>query len=973
MRTIHRWQYQYLGATTLPKILGVVEIESFFTFSAWELSHIRSRYKENHRIAVAIQIGFMKMTGRTMDAIRMIPPTLLKHVGAQLGLAAPTIASLRAIYRRRSTLYEHQAWAMEIAKFQRPSDKQFSRLLPFLRGEALHCASTDALVERGKVWLYQHGFIYPGDRPIRDYAREALTSSEETLLTLILDEVPRSTLSRWQSELLAVRQNGRTFLEWLQEPIRRKSVPAIAERIDRIQFLRNLGVDGLKLPTVPLEKIRAYASDLRRLRPAKVRELREPMRTLRLVCFAKISLMQITDTAVQLAGRQVAKVVREAYDKARLLEAETTLNYRDVVMEIFETADQPDLSDAEFRQFVLALREKTKGPEFPTRAAAARWLMSEKGTQVHPLLTQLQKLDLMATPDNEVASNWEYIKGCYRGDVKELDGNAGIHYGKPWSSIIEGPDRERALRAVEAATLLGIRKGLRSGALWIEHSETYRNRDSLLIDSERWAATRRKRYTQLNLPLKPDEYLDRMVAALEAGLQRVDAALEAGEISIQDGTIRIPKLKAVPESAEANQARDALFEQIGVVQFPDLILQVDSMTGFSRAILGRHARSTEELLKVYGGMLAHGTSLDATGVSLMIPELSPAQITSGMQLFEDAETLRVANETVASFQRRLPVASIWGDGTLMSADMMSLDVSQKIWAARLDPKRNVASVGTYTHVSDSWSLVYDQPILLNERQAGAAIEGVIRQREIDVERLAVDTHGYTDFAMGQAKLLGFDLCPRLKRLSERKFHIPRGIKVPKSLAEVVLPTVALRKIPAEWDQLVRIAASIETGQTTATIALARFGSAAAADPVYRAGVSLGRLQRSIYLCDYFSSEPFRRMINRILVHGESVHQLQRAIYTGTLGKPRGQRHEELIAMSGSLTLLTNLCLAWTAARIQDTLDSDIGAELKKGGLEWMRVVSPAHFANINFRGKFSFPFDQYEERLFYRGGIAVAA
>jgi hypothetical protein len=33
--------------------------------------------------------------------------------------------------------------------------------------------------------------------------------------------------------------------------------------------------------------------------------------------------------------------------------------------------------------------------------------------------------------------------------------------------------------------------------------------------------------------------------------------------------------------------------------------------------------------------------------------------------------------------------------------------------------------------------------VLNERQAGAAIEGVIRQERIETSQLAVDTHGYT--------------------------------------------------------------------------------------------------------------------------------------------------------------------------------------------------------------------------------------
>ncbi|SAL38385.1 transposase Tn3 family protein [Caballeronia udeis] len=38
---------------------------------------------------------------------------------------------------------------------------------------------------------------------------------------------------------------------------------------------------------------------------------------------------------------------------------------------------------------------------------------------------------------------------------------------------------------------------------------------------------------------------------------------------------------------------------------------------------------------------------------------------------------------------------------------------------------------------DRWGIFYDQPIILNERQAGAAIEGVVRQSGTrDVAQLA---------------------------------------------------------------------------------------------------------------------------------------------------------------------------------------------------------------------------------------------
>lgn len=208
-----------------------------------------------------------------------------------------------------------------------------------------------------------------------------------------------------------------------------------------------------------------------------------------------------------------------------------------------------------------------------------------------------------------------------------------------------------------------------------------------------------------------------------------------------------------------------------------------------------------------------------------------------------------------------------------------------------------------------------------------------------------------------------------KRLSERTLHVPLGMAIPESLRPVVNVGVALRPIKQHWDDLVRIAASIETGHTTATIALARFGSAAAGDPIYRAGVSFGRLVRSLYLCDYFTSEALRRTINRMLVHGEAVHQLQRAIYVGAFSKPRGQRPEELLALSGSLTLMTNLCLAWAASKIQEVLSAQ-GINDPRG-LPWLQAISPAHFRNINLRGMFNFPVDQYRDRLLDPGQLAA--
>jgi TnpA family transposase len=170
--------------------------------------------------------------------------------------------------------------------------------------------------------------------------------------------------------------------------------------------------------------------------------------------------------------------------------------------------------------------------------------------------------------------------------------------------------------------------------------------------------------------------------------------------------------------------------------------------------------------------------------------------------------------------------------------------------------------------------------------------------------------------------------------------------------------------------MLRLAASIRAGRVSAQQALRWLGSAAAGDPLHRALEHLGRLLRTLYLCDYLTIEPFRREIHTVLNRGESVHQLQRAIYRGQLAPERGRRPQEIVAISGAHALLTNIVLAWNTSR----MDEEIRGSREQGITiddDWVRRLGPAHFGHINFRGTFRFGVDQYLEALVDGGKAAV--
>jgi len=70
---------------------------------------------------------------------------------------------------------------------------------------------------------------------------------------------------------------------------------------------------------------------------------------------------------------------------------------------------------------------------------------------------------------------------------------------------------------------------------------------------------------------------------------------------------------------------------------------------------------------------------------------------------------------------------------------------------------------------------------------------------------------------------------------------------------IVRENVSRRAVGRGWDPLLRIAASVKTGWVSATYVIDRFGFASQSDPATAAGEALGKLLRTLYLCDSPSS------------------------------------------------------------------------------------------------------------------------
>ena len=954
------WHTPYLGLRDLPREISAFELQAFFTFSRAERELIERRRGDNHKLGLALHIGFVRMSGRPLNSVRAVPAALLRHLGQMLDIETPDLASLRALYTRGRTLFDHQQQACEVLGFAWMSEHQRRALVRILRDEVAHTADRERLLLRARCWLYEHRLIIVHERAIRTLVAAALAELEATTAASIRARVPAPTLKRWAAAVAASRPDGQHCQSWLWSAPAKHSTRQISEVLERITLLNGLGLDR-HLGDLNDTLVRRYARRMAARPPSISERIKEPARTVETACFLRYCLLTATDQFILMLQRRVADLWRQCADDAAAT-IDWSRQYQLLLQELADLATQEEVAAAELRARLLELVAAKRAQRAPSRASGIRRQLIAAIAAVRSLLVAVSTLTWKATGEHPALEALDTLRAQYATGNKILPVEVtAVRLGAAWRQDIADTDRERAFRALEVATLFALRRAVRNGSVWIEHSLSFRGRERLFIPDQRWKTEARRHYARLQLPAKAAELLTPLIERVRAGVDAVEAAVRASTLRVDD-ELHLAPLAADDEDPEVTKLRSRLDQRIGEVQLPEVILAVDAQVRFSWIMLGREPRSGQELLMVYAGILAHGTSLTAAECARMIPQLSAASIRQAMRWAGDERRLALACQAVLEFMQSHAIAATWGRADLGSSDMMSLETSRRVWQARQDPRRQTASIGIYSHVRDRWGIFHAQPIVLNERQAGAAIEGVVRQERVETTQLAVDTHGYTDFAMALARLLGFDLCPRLRELKQRHLFVPRGMKIPEAISPVCQASIDTTLIEAHWDGLVRLAASVMSGHASAVAALARFGSAARGDPIYDAGVQLGKLLRTAFLADYFVNAGFRRELRRVLNRGEAVNALKRAIYTGRVGPAQARRADEMQAVADALSLLANIVMAWNTAQIQVVLDRWANRR-QVAPPELVGRVAPTRLEGINLRGVFRFPVDRYAAQI----------
>lgn len=519
----------------------------------------------------------------------------------------------------------------------------------------------------------------------------------------------------------------------------------------------------------------------------------------------------------------------------------------------------------------------------------------------------------------------------------------------------------------ELAVLLCLRDGLRSGDVYVPGSRRYANPTAYLIAPEAWPDHRREFCRLAGIPAEPEAALTGVQAELHTAVGELERVLVAGQGPVrldEDGGLVIGPLTAEDVPAEVDELKDELTGLLPFAPIASVLIELDQRTGFLDCFThagGAKPRSPELKRNLIAVLIASATNLglarmsDASGIAY-------DTLAWTAEWYVREETLRAANLMLVGYHQQLPLASLFGTGTLSSSDGQRFPTKGKSVTARA-LSRYFADQGlsTYTHVSDQHAVFGTKVIVATDREAPYVLDEILgNQTDLPITEHATDTHGASLINFALFDLVGLQLSPRIRDLGKITLYRTGGrgdtLDAWPHAGPLLTRRINLRLIGDNWDEMLRLAASLKYGRVTASLIVGKLSRADRQNTLAAALKEYGAMRRTVYAARYMSREDDRRKISRQLNKGESMHALRRDVFYAHEGAIRRRHLQQQTEQAWCLTVSTNAVIAWMTEYLGLAVEH-LRAQGRRVEQELLAHVSPAQSDNIGLFGTITVDID----------------
>jgi len=156
----------------------------------------------------------------------------------------------------------------------------------------------------------------------------------------------------------------------------------------------------------------------------------------------------------------------------------------------------------------------------------------------------------------------------------------------------------------------------------------------------------------------------------------------------------------------------------------------------------------------------------------------------------------------------------------------------------------------YTHISDQYTPFYSKVIAANARDATYVLDGMLyHESDLRIEEHYTDTAGFTDHVFALCHLLGFRFAPRIRDLADKRLYVSDPDREYGTLAPLIGGRLHLKLITAQWEEVLRLAASIRHGTVTASLIIRKLASYPRQNSLHAALREVGRMERTLFMLE----------------------------------------------------------------------------------------------------------------------------
>ncbi|MCP4360162.1 MAG: Tn3 family transposase [Chloroflexi bacterium] len=948
----------------------------------WELCQ-RQRTEPN-KLGFALLLKCFQIQARFPSQQTDVPQAAIEFVARQLKLSS---AHFMSYSWQGRTIKRHRTIIRTFLGFREGNVADAEVVITWLCQEWLpHEPHQEALLSAIYQYYRNHRIEPPTKGRMTRIMNSAIRQYGDQFCETLMNRLSLSTKEQLDA-LVAIAEDkapkAHSIFAKIKVDAGTISLKSMLTELEKLNHIQQLALPDDLFVDVPNSVLKQYRQRVAIEAPREVRRHPDAVRYTLLAAFCWLRRQEIIDSLIDLLLgivkrihanaekvilRQVLKEIKKVYGKGKLLykiakvttkqpkgvvsdviypvASETLLNR---VVEEYETSDSYEVKIQKKARGSYARHYRRMVPLLLNR------LKFQSNNEYHqPLIQALTLITQYVDSDKQYYADDEAVP------------LAQVVSEEWWDEVVSVTKRgkQRINRiGYEVCAFQKLREALRCREVWVQHAARYRNpAEDVPQDFEEKRPTY---YEDLKQPLDAQTFINQLRQTMVDALTQFNDEFSKNEhvtiLPRKKRKIKLSPLTPQPKAPHIPFLKQALQQRWPMTDLLDMLKETDLRVNFSKQF--KTVSTREELdqptwqKRLLLCLYALGTN---TGFSRVGHDETARSLQHIHKRYMTKDNLRAAISEVVNAIFRIRQPQIWGEATTACA---SDSKKFAAWDQNLLTEWHIRYRGpgimVYWHIDKKAACIHSQVKSVSSSEVAAMIEGVLHHcTDMQVEKNYVDSHGQSEVAFAFCHLLGFRLLPRLKPISRQKLARPYPAKAGEfeNLKAIMNKPIRWELIKQQYDEMVKFATALRLGTAEAESILRRFTRHGIQHPTYKALVELGKVAKTIFLCEYLHSEPLRREIQEGLNVVENWNSANSFIYFGRSGEvATNNRDAQEISILAMHLLQISLVYVNTLMIQQVLAEPDWENRLE---MEDLRALTPLIYAHVNPYGRFHLDLDE---------------